>query len=483
LTDSGIIVMEITSIYFILPAVLSIFIFYLTGNKYRILYLSLISCCFIATFNFNILVYVVFYAGLNYFIGLKIQDVRFKKALFRTGIIINLSQLILLNYASFAIDPALSALKLNLSVSKLSEIIVPVGISYFTLQGIGYLVNVKMGWEKPEKKFLCFLLYIIFYPKFLSGPIERSNHFLPQLSIERSFSSRQVTEGLRIVLIGLFKKIVIANQLVAVVNIVYSDVSSFGGYGLWIVFLIQPLCLYFDFSGYTDIAVGLARAYGIELLPNFNKPFLSENVTTFWKSFHMSLSLWFSDYLFKQLSFKYRRWGKYASVYAVFVTFTLFGIWHGAGWNFMVLGFIQAVALNYEFFTKPQRVNIFSKMPDIIKKWSGRLFTYLFFCGSLIFFFSSDIETAFSYFLGLARFDPSIHQYMGISGKMLLLALVFSFILLFFEILDNDYRTEYNIIERYWNNHKSLRLIVYYFAIVMILYFSGETQNFIYSQF
>ena len=123
-----------------------------------------------------------------------------------------------MKYASFAIDPIFQIFNSNLHISKLSEIIIPIGISYFTLQGIGYLINVKMGWEKPEKKFLNFLLYITFYPKFLSGPVERSNHFLPQLKITQSFNEQQVSEGLRIALFGFFKKVAIANQLAPYIN-------------------------------------------------------------------------------------------------------------------------------------------------------------------------------------------------------------------------------------------------------------------------
>jgi alginate O-acetyltransferase complex protein AlgI len=475
--------MEITSVYFVFLAVISVFIFYIISPKYRTIYLVIISCGFVATFNYYILLYVLVYSWINYFIGLKIPHSRFKIALFRTGIFINLTQLVLLKYASFAIDPIINIFNNNINISKLSEIIIPVGISYFTLQGIGYLTNIKMGWEKPEKKYFNFLLYIIFFPKFLSGPIERSNHFLPKLNSYCSFSEQQTTSGLRIILLGLFKKVVIANQLVIVVNTVYSDLNSFGGYELWAVVLILPLCLYFDFSGYTDIAVGLAKMYGIDLLPNFNQPFLSENVTTFWKRFHMSLSLWFNDYLFKQVSFRYRRWGKYASVFAVFVTFTLFGIWHGAGWNFMVLGFIQAFALNYEYFTKPQRTKIFSKMPDFFRKWSGRLFTYLFFAGSLIFFFSPDITTAFSFFSKLFHSGTYGNQYLGVPVQMLMVALVFSIILLVYEVFNNDFIVANNKIENYWNKNKPVRLVVYYIAIALILYSSGGTQQFIYSQF
>jgi alginate O-acetyltransferase complex protein AlgI len=473
--------MEIISLPFALLAIASIFLFYLVKDKYRISYLTLLSCGFIAGFNYYLLVYIIIYSFCNYYIGLKIPVSRFKKTLFRTGIIVNISQLIVFKYASFAIDPIFQIFNFNLHISKLSEIIVPLGISFFTLQGIGYLINIKMGWEKPENKFLNFLLYIIFYPKFLSGPIERSNHFLPQLKLIKSFNEQNVAEGLRIALFGFFKKIVIANQLGNIINPVYSNLDSFGGFSLWIIILIQPLYLYFDFSGYTDIAVGFAKAYGIELLPNFNRPFLSENVTSFWRRMHMSLSLWFNDYVFKQVSYKYRRWGKYSSVFAVFVAFTLFGIWHGAGWNFMVLGFVQAMAINYEFFTKKKRVAIFSKMPDFYRIWAGRIFTYLFFGTSLVFFFSPDIKTAFCYYSKLNHF--AIATKMDVFNKLFFLALICSSVLMIIEVLSNDSRTNYIIFKKYWINHKLFRMIVYYMVIFLIITQLGGNVSFIYQMF
>lgn len=475
--------MEITSVPLLFIASISIFIFYIISPVYRVFYLTLLSSAFVLTFGFNLLIYVFIYAFINYILGLSISVSGYKKTLFRTGIIFNLAQLILLKYSFFAIDPVLKIIIPGIDITKISAIIIPVGISYFTLQGIGYLINVKMGWERPERRFLNFFLYFIFYPKYISGPVERSTHFLQQLDLVHSFNGARITEGLRLILLGLFKKIVIANQLIAIVNTVYSDLDSFGNLDLWIVLLIQPLSLYFDFSGYTDMAIGLARTYGINLLPNFNNPFLSENVTTFWKRFHSSLSSWFNDYIFKQISFKYRRWGRYAAVFAVFLTFTLFGIWHGAGWNFMLLGFMQACALNYEFFTKQKRIALFSKFPGIVKKWTGRTFTYLFFAGSLVLFFSPDIHSAFKFYSELFNFNIKVHGYFGVPSGMIILALFLAAIFLVYEVIETDYAQNGLILNRIWNKRRFLRLGIYYLSIGVIIYCWQGTQQFIYSQF
>jgi D-alanyl-lipoteichoic acid acyltransferase DltB (MBOAT superfamily) len=425
------------------------------------------------------------YGTINYLIGLRIPESGHKNALYRIGLFINILQLIILRYASFAIDPVFKILGTDLLASKLSEIIVPVGISYFTLQGIGYLINVKMGWEKPERKFVDFLLYITFYPKFLSGPVERSNHFLPQIKGVKVFNQTQVTLGLRIALFGVFKKVAIANQLAPFITSTYAGVNSVDGSSLWFLFLLQPLYLYFDFSGYTDIAIGLSKTMGIDLLPNFNKPFFAENVTTFWKKFHISLSSWFNDYVFRQVSFKRRKWGIYASTYAIFLTFTLFGIWHGAGWNFMILGFIQALAINYEFFTKKWRLYVFSKVPDTPRIWLGRVITYLFYCISLVFFFSPDISSTFDFFRHLFSVTNSFPAV--VLNSVPLQAISFILVFLMIELLESDYCTLANRFTAVWSGSKVIsrvfRWIIYYYAIITVFVLGNEVQQFIYFKF
>jgi len=473
--------MEIISVLYAILSILAIYGFYLLNPKYRIVYLTILSCCLIASYHHYLLIYVIIFSLLNYIIGIKIPDSPHKTTLFRIGIIFNLLQLILLKYASFAIDPFFQLFNSKIHISKLSELIIPLGISYFTLQGIGYLINVKMGWEKPEKKLFNFILYIIFYPKFLSGPIERSNHFLPQLTNNNPFNEQQVTKGLKIALLGFFKKVVIANQLGMLVTGLYTDLSFSSTGTLWIILLIQPLYLYFDFSGYTDIAVGLAKTFGIDLLQNFNKPFLSENVTTFWKRFHMSLSFWFNDYIFKQVSFRYRKLGKYAAVLAIFATFTLFGIWHGAGWNFMVLGFIQALAINFEFFTKKIRSNFFYKMPDFWRLLLSRLITYVFFGFSLILFFSPNLSSAINFYDGLF-----LYRNVGTTQLLLnteIMACVLAVIFLLFEYINQDHKELSELMETFWFSNKFVRVTIYFTMVFLILTFIGRKLSFVYQAF
>ena len=478
--------MDVTSLYFISFSVISIFIYYLLRNEYRVLFLTLLSCAFIATFSYILLIFVLAYSLINYFIGLKIPDTRFKKLLFITGIVFNLTQLLLLKYVTFTINPVLELLNISLDLSVISSIIIPVGVSFFTLQGIGYLINVNLGWDKPEKNYLHLLLYISFFPRFLSGPIDRSNHFLPQLRINKTFDGENIAAGFRLILLGLFKKVAIANQLAPIVNGAYANTGNSDEYSLWVVLLVQPLYLYFDFSGYTDIAFGFARAFGIELRPNFNRPFMSESMTEFWKRFHISLSSWFHDYVFIRTSYRYRKWGRKASIFALFLTWVLFGIWHGAGWNFMLLGFLQALAIYYEFATKKLRVRMFSNLSNFMRTWLGRIFTYLFYATSLVFFFAPDMNSAFTFFEELPILGSGL-QLGAISAVDFLIVLIFIFIILLFEVLKEDFNNTFNKIKSFWLSNKSInrifRWVVYYILIMIIIYFTGDNQEFIYVQF
>lgn len=477
--------MDVISIQFVILSFVSALVFYLLNQKYRSAFLVLVSLGFIFTINYYLVAYVLGYAVLNYFIGLRIPVSKNKLLLYRTGIVLNLAQLILLKYATFSLDPLFRLLGSSLVVSKLAEIIMPLGISYFTLQGIGYLINIKMGWEKPEGNFLDFLLYIVWFPKYLSGPIERSNHFLPQLKEKQEFEESRISEGLRIALFGFFKKVAIANQLAPHVAEAFTTQVSADSISPWMMFLLLPMYLYFDFSGYTDIAIGFSRMFGINILPNFNRPFFSENMTTFWKRFHITLGAWFMDYIFRQTVFRRRKWGIYASVYGTFVTFTLFGIWHGAGWTFMLLGLLQVLALNYEFLTRKQRYKFFSKLPPVFRVWLGRISTYLFYCVSMVFFFAPDLHGIGVFFSKMVHSSGFI-SLDNISLKPFQL-IIYIPLLMLIELFQNDFGKIYGRFENFWLGEKASSKIArwtVYTVVILIMFVAGlKSEQFVYVNF
>ncbi len=477
--------MEIISVRFVLLALGAVFIFYFLKNKFKTLFLAVLSCAFIATFNYLLLAYVLVYALINYYIGIKLFESNRKTVYYRIGLIFNVLQLALLKYADFLLDPIITLIDSNIEIANLARLITPIGISYFTLQGIGYIINIKLGVEKVERRFANFLVYITFFPKFLSGPVERSNHFLPQLDNYKTFDNSRIIEGIRIALFGCFKKVAIANQLAPIIIEAYGNVSGSDGALLFTVIFIQPLYLYFDFSGYTDIAVGVSKMFGINILPNFNRPFFAENVTSFWRKFHMSLSIWFSDYVFKPTMFKRRKWGNLASIYALLLTWSLFGIWHGAGWNFMVLGIIQAAAVIYEFFTKKWRMQFFSILPNPLRAWLGRLITYSFYGASLVFFFAPDLKAALTFFSRLNIWNG--YSFTSNQETVFFVTFLFGSAFMLVELFQNDYPDIAGRIDSWWRGKKQVyrvfRWSLYFFLMSIIIVLSNEVQSFIYFQF
>jgi D-alanyl-lipoteichoic acid acyltransferase DltB (MBOAT superfamily) len=208
-------------------------------------------------------------------------------------------------------------------------------------------------------------------------------------------------------------------------------------------------------------------------------------MTEFWKRFHISLSSWFHDYVFMRTFFRIRKWGKNATTYALFLTWVLFGIWHGAGWTFMLLGLLQALAVYYEFSTKRWRVKVFARLPGGLRTWMGRIFTYVFYAISLTFFFAPDIQSVFGFFSNLSVSNGLTPG--GMNDEIFMLSIFFAFIILLFEWLKNDFTSLYDSMEVSWYRNKITNRLfrwgLYLFAITIVIVFNNEVQEFIYFQF
>ncbi len=392
--------MSFYSLEFLGLFLIAIILFYWVKSKYQQVLLFVISSVFIASFSFKFLVYTYLFVMFN-FIVIKLLDKKsykdkVRKIICNAGIGLNISLLVFYKYINFIIDNLNSIFEFSglvLSISALN-LIIPIGISYFTFQGIGYILQVYRENENAERNIFIFSNYFIFFPKFLSGPIEMSKTFIPQLKVKKTFDRENIKQGVLLILWGAFKKIVVADRLALILNTVHSDVSEFSGYYILITLIIQPFHLYCDFSGYTDIALGIGRTFGFQLTDNFNRPFFSKTVSEFWRRWHISLSHWCNEFIYKRLSFKMRRWGIWASAYAVFVTFIVIGIWHGPNWKYLVLGILQGVAINYEYFTKKIRYRLSKKINPGIEKYGSYLITYFFMCISLTFFYANNVKDA-----------------------------------------------------------------------------------------
>ena len=364
----------------------------------------------------------------------------------------------------------------------IDDIIFPLGMSFYTFQAISYLTDVYWQEQRSERNWVDFLIYMLFFMKFLSGPIERGGDLLPQLKDPRPFIYSNAVTGLKYILLGLIKKLLIANQISPQTDVMFHSIHDLSGVQLLMTCLLYPIELYADFSGYTDIAIGGAYMFGIKLSPNFNRPFAARSTADFWRRWHMSLSFWVRDYLYVPLTAGTRNWGQWGIYFSLLITFLALGLWHGAGLTFAIYGLIQGVLICWEMKTAAFRYNL----PQYIGKYAVDSLlivrTYLLFALSLIFFRVQSLSDAW-YFLRNISFEVhSSWKEMNIgirdhncivAGSALLLVLIYEY-----------YASKYNLMETLERQPAWLRWSVYYllvFALLMLGKF--DTETFIYLQF
>jgi alginate O-acetyltransferase complex protein AlgI len=313
-----------------------------------------------------------FYAGLNpgywyllvavsvtaYLGGLilsELPDGRARGAAFVALLAATLLPLLTFKYAAaaYALLPPESAAAVRWST--MANLVLPIGISFYTFLALGYLIDVYVGSIQAERNGIRFGAFMSFFPHLTAGPIERARHLLPQLENIGQFDYSRAVSGLRVIMVGLFMKIVIADTLAPYVDSVYADPRQHGAVDLALATVYFSIQVYADFAGYSLIAIGSARLLGVELLTNFMQPWLSQNVSDFWRRWHISLSSWFRDYVFTPLQFQVRRRGAYGLAGALIFTFVLVGIWHGAGIKFAVFGLIHGILVAFSTLTFARR--------------------------------------------------------------------------------------------------------------------------------
>ncbi|MGN6533010.1 MAG: MBOAT family O-acyltransferase, partial [Ginsengibacter sp.] len=362
------------------------------------------------------------------------------------------------------------------------KIMIPLGISYYTFQCLSYLIRIDRGSEKAQYDFAAFATYVLFFPKFLAGPVERSNHFFPQLKNPGKFNRDQVNDGLRLFLWGLFKKVVIADTLYISVSAVYHDVHQFSGLQLFTVLIVETIYIYCDFSGYTDMALGSAKLFGINLMDNFNRPFLSKNVSEFWRRWHISLSSWCNDFIYNPFIIKFRRFGNVAVTSGIFLTFFIVGIWHGPNLTFVTLGLLQAIAIVYEFYTKRYRIKFASRFSKSSVNSFSRLVVFFYMAFSMVFFFSNTVSDA-GYFI--SHIFRNIHidsaQFKFIGNLPQFLFALFCFLIIFIVEIFNEKGKK--ILPLFLKQPVWLRWIGYLTCIVIIYFFYSGTHTFYYMRF
>ncbi|MBW3018943.1 MBOAT family protein [Candidatus Woesearchaeota archaeon] len=326
----------ITLIYFCLP------------HKYRWVLLLAGSYYFYMSWKAEYVLLIIFSTLVDYFAGIRMSNtktLKAKKILLALSLICNLGLLFLFKYFNFFSDSVrelLSHFTIQLHPVTLS-VLLPVGISFYTFQTLSYTIDVYRNKIKPERHLGIFALYVAFFPQLVAGPIERAKNLLPQFAEKKLFDYDRVTSGIRLMLWGFFKKLVIADRLALIVDIVYNNAGNYSGISLAMATVFFAFQIYCDFSGYSDIAIGAARVMGFRLMTNFRMPYLAKSVSDFWRRWHISLYSWFRDYLYIPLGGS--RCSKKRTHFNMLLVFLVSGLWHGANWTFVLWGLLHGIYL------------------------------------------------------------------------------------------------------------------------------------------
>lgn len=467
-----------------LPIVFFLYWFVANKNyKYQNILLLVASYYFYACWDWRFLFLLMFSTFLDYFTGLKMGEAQTKnnkKFWFWLSIIINLGFLGFFKYYNFFISSfaeAIANLGFHIDVWTLN-VILPVGISFYTFHGLSYVIDIYYDRIKPEKNLIDYSVFVSFFPLLVAGPIERATHLLPQIQRERKFNYANAVDGMRQILWGLFKKIVIADNCAEYANIIFNNSQDYSGSTLALGALFFTFQIYCDFSGYSDIALGVARLFGIDLLRNFAFPYFSRDIAEFWRRWHISLSTWFRDYLYIPLGgSKGSTWIK---VRNTFIIFLVSGFWHGANWTFIIWGLLNALYFLPLLLLKKNRNNIGTVaegrwLPNY-KEITSMMITFSLTVFAWIFFRADSVTSAFAYIKGMLK--PSL-----LSLPQLLPISLFA-LLIFFIIIEWIGRENQYAIEKFglkWA--KPIRWGFYYLIVVLIFVFMGKEQEFIYFQF
>jgi D-alanyl-lipoteichoic acid acyltransferase DltB (MBOAT superfamily) len=403
-----------------------------------------------------------------------ISNVITKKKLWLVGsIVFNLGLLAYFKYLNFFLESLYDlASKFGISYEQLRlDIVLPVGISFYTFQTMSYSIDIFKGNLKPTEKFIDFAAFVAFFPQLVAGPIERASNLLPQVANKRRFDVFQSLHGIKIILFGLFKKVVIADTLAPIVNEVFKSYTSYDGIDLVFGVLFFAVQIYCDFSGYSDIAIGISLLLGFSLMTNFKFPYFSINISEFWKKWHISLSSWFKDYLYIPLGGNRR--GIKIALRNVTIVFLVSGFWHGANWTFIVWGAIHAIFFIPVFVSKnvliiPDNSGFF--ILKVIKNIFSGLFTFCVVCLAWVFFRAENLSHAIDYINNLSL--------TGQSMNIAYVRYVLYLIVLDVFVLYHDFLKQ-NLIRNIY-----VRYTIYSMIILSILsHTTLEGSDFIYFQF
>jgi D-alanyl-lipoteichoic acid acyltransferase DltB (MBOAT superfamily) len=415
---------------------------------------------------------------------MELKNNRRRKQLVFLSLFINLGVLGLFKYYNFFVESFTTAFSFFGSEVKGNSlnIILPVGISFYTFQTLSYTIDVYKNKLTPTKDFIAFASFVSFFPQLVAGPIEKAKNLLPQFHKKRVFSYQNATDGLRQILWGLFKKVVIADSAAEYANFIFNYSEYQHGSTLVIGALFFAFQIYGDFSGYSDIAIGTSRLFGFNLMQNFNFPYFSRDIAEFWRKWHISLSSWFRDYLYIPLGGS--RVGTLKKIRNIFIIFIVSGFWHGANWTFIIWGALNALYFLPLLLNQKNRKNLDtvannSVLPTI-KEFTKIIFTFTLTVFAWIFFRADNISHASQYVSEI--FSESIIEYPYFHS--IREAVVTFFWILGLITIEWFGRNNKHALETFLvNSNKLIRYVFYYVLIFAIFWYSGKEHQFIYFQF
>ena len=462
--------MSFISLNFVTLFVCTFLLYYTLPPKYRKAILLLSSCVFIGYYHIAFLIIALLISLATFFLGKWVGQSKHEKdtkRIYISGLCFLITGWLAFRYANLL--PGVHWL-------------FPLGISFYTFQALSYLTEIYWKEEESEENLADFMIYMLFFMKFLSGPIERARDMLPQLKSGKPVAYPSIVYGMKLIVVGLIKKLILADYISPYIDGIFNSIHTASGIQLLMACLLYPVELYGDFSGYTDIALGGACMLGFKLNPNFNRPFIAQTTAEFWRRWHMSLSFWVKDYLYLPLFSSMRRWGQWGVFLSLSLTFAGLGAWHGAGWNYIIYGLIQGLIIFYEMKTAMIR--------NKIKNWIGNplfttlsiLRTYLLFAFSLIFFRLESVSDALYYIRNISFSTHASWKEVSIgipdhncivAGSALVLILVYEY-----------FMSKRDLLEALEKQPMLVRWGIYYLLAIMFFTLGQfNSDSFIYLQF
>ena len=452
------------------------------------------SYIFYGWWDWRFLFLILFSTIVDFLIGqfiFKSESNKKRKILLITSLVVNLGLLGFFKYYNFFLDNFIQAFSFfgrSISSSSL-QIILPVGISFYTFQTLSYTIDIYKKKIEPSYDFLSFAAFVSFFPQLVAGPIERASQLLPQFYKKRTFDYSKSVNGLRQILWGFFKKIVIADTCSTYSNLIFNNYEEYTGLSLFIGAVFFAFQIYGDFSGYSDIAIGTSRLFGFNLMQNFNFPYFSRDIAEFWRRWHISLSTWFRDYLYIPLGGS--KGSNFNKIRNVFIIFLVSGFWHGANWTFVAWGAINAFYFLPLLILKKNRIYTDSislnKLLPNFKESFQILRTFFLVVIAWVFFRSENIFNAFDF---LQLMFQGLFEKLGYVQVLDLFyfKIGWSFPLIFMGFLTLEWlgrNSQFAIEKVFFKNSKVVRHLFYNIIMILSIWFliNGEEQEFIYFQF